>query len=947
HLLLATAHHIAFDGWSRGVLLRELRELYAAFSEGRPSPLPELPIQYADYAVWQRERLQGAGLASQLAWWRERLAGAPPLLELPADRLRPRVPSFRGEQASARVPAGLADALRVLGREEGATLFMTVLAAFQALLCRWSGQEDVVVGAPVAGRARSETDGLVGCFINTLALRTDLSGDPAFREILGRAREAALGAFAHEEVPFERVVEELRPERSLSYSPVFQVLLNFRNFPRTPAQAGGLGIAALAPDRGVATFDLALEVEEGEDGLVCVLEYAAELFERERMTLLLDHFLALLEQVAADPGVRLSAIRLPGRTDEPGTGAAGPRRAELVHERVAAQAGLTPDAVAVAREGGSLTYAELDLRANRLANHLRRLGVGPEVRVGVCMERSPELVVALLAVLKAGGAYVPLDPGHPPDRLAFVLEDADVAVVLTGGGPAERLPAGGARVVHLDRDRPLIAAESPSAPRVEVAPESLAYVIYTSGSTGRPRGVMVPHAALASHMAWMGRVFPLAPDDRVLQKTPVAFDASVWEFWAPLQAGARLVPAAPGAHRDPPALLREVEEEGITVLQVVPTLLRGLLEACGGERRTGLRRLFCGGEALPAELAARAAAALGAEVVNLYGPTEACIDATFQVRSGAEPGTTVPIGRPVDHVAAYVLDAGGSPVPPGTPGELYLGGAQLARGYLGRPGPTAERWVPDPFGAVPGERLFRTGDRVRRLADGALEFLGRVDHQVKLRGFRIEPGEVEAALREVQGVRDALVAVRVDAAGVERLVAWLEADGGVTVEGVRRRLREQLPEYMVPGAFVLLEALPLTPNGKVDRGALPDPAPDRSAAGAYVAPRTPTEETLAGIWAEVLGVERVGVHDSFFALGGHSLLAMRVVSRVREAVGVELPADAVFDAPTVAEMSALLLRRRAGEDGRDDDLARMLEALEQLSDQEAERLLAEDLPGPL
>ncbi|HEV2146952.1 MAG TPA: amino acid adenylation domain-containing protein, partial [Longimicrobiaceae bacterium] len=587
----------------------------------------------------------------------------------------------------------------------------------------------------------------------------------------------------------------------------------------------------------------------------------------------------------------------------------------------------------VAFGGETLAYAELERRANRLANHLRRLGVRPEDRVGICLERSLELPVAMLAVLRAGAAYVPLDPGYPAERLALMLEDSGVRVVLAERALRDRLPAHAAAAVFVDAARERIAAESAEAPAVESDAEQLAYVIYTSGSTGTPKGVAVPHRALANHMGWMQRAFPLAADDRVLQKTPASFDASVWEFWAPLLAGGVLVEAPPGAHRDPAELARVVERERITVLQLVPSLLGAMLEAGGLERCTALRRLFCGGEALPAEQAARARALTGAEVVNLYGPTEACIDTTSHVFAGGEPGATVPIGRPVDNVSARVLDPRGGPVPTGVPGELHVGGAQLARGYLGRPELTAETFVPDALGDADetGARAYRTGDRVRRLADGTLEFLGRIDQQVKVRGFRIEPAEIEAALRAHPAVGDAVVVARADGTGGARLVAYhLPADGAERPGAAELRawLRVGLPDPMVPGAFVALDAFPLTPGGKIDRRALPEPEAEAAAAAEHVPPSTPVEEILTGIWAELLHLARVGVHDDFFALGGHSLLGTQVISRVRDALGVELPLRALFEEPTIAGLAGRIASlpgggagvappiERAGREGR-------------------------------
>ncbi len=911
HTLLFTLHHVVADGWSMQVLAREVSGLYAAFTEGRDPALPALPVQYADFAVWQRGRLSGDVLEAQLAYWRGRLADAPPLLELPVDRPRPAVQGPRGESAAFALPVETSRALRALSRREGATLFMTLLAAWQLLLSRYSGQEDVSVGSPVAGRTRLETEGLIGFFVNTLVLRTGLAGDPPFRELLGRVRETTLGAYQHQEIPFERLVEELAPERSLTHTPLFQVMFSLQNNERGELRMGALEAEPLAGGGETARFDLSLALAEDGEVLRGALSYRAELFERATAERMLRSFAALLDAVAADPEQRAGEVALLAPAErtqllaEWSTSGEAPRDPLPVHVGVARQAERTPDAVAVSSGDARLTYAELEREAGRLAGRLRERGVGPETRVGVCLERSLELPVALLAVLRAGGAYVPLDPGYPAERLAYMLADSGVRLVLTQERLLDRLPELGAETLLVEAPSP--EQEGREEDTVEVSPDNLAYLIYTSGSTGRPKAVAVPHGALASHLAWMQRAYPMGAAERLLQKTPLSFDASVWEFWAPLLSGATLVMAGPEAHRDPAGLARLVAAEGITALQVVPSLLRALLEEGGLEEAATLRRLFCGGEALPAELAARTAALTGAEVVNLYGPTEVCIQSVTHRYAGSEAGPTVPIGRPVDGVRARVLDRGGAPVPAGVAGELCLGGVQLARGYLGRPELTAERFVPDAYAGEPGARLYRTGDRVRWLADGVLEYLGRMDEQVKVRGFRIEPGEVEAVLLAHPGVRAAVVVAREGA-----LVGYVAGTAGAGE--LREQLRASLPEHMVPSALVVLESLPLTPSGKLDRRALPEPewAGD---AGAFVAPRGATEEILAGIWAGVLHLDRAGARDDFFALGGHSLLATRVVSRVREATGVDLPLRALFEAPTVAGLAKrvdALLREGSG-----------------------------------
>ena len=919
HVLLFTLHHVVSDGWSMQVLVREVSALYAAFSGGEEPHLAELPIQYADYAVWQRAWLSGEVLEEQIGYWKDALAGAPPLLEIPTDHPRTVAQDPRAASHAFTLPAEVSHELRRLSRQEGATLFMTLLAGWTELLGRWAGQEDVVVGTPIAGRTRRETRGLIGFFINMLALRTELSGDPTWTELLGRVREATLGAYEHQELPFERLIDELSVERSLTLSPLFQTTF-------TLEQAGGgkqglrLGGLALEPFGGgaqISKFELELTFVDAEAGLSGVLLYRTALFEAETIARLTGHLETVLEAIATDPGRRLSEVSLLRGAERAqvlegwnATAVEYPRI--LLHDLVSAQAARAPQSVAVVFEGQSLTYAELEARANRLAHHLRHLGVGPESRVGVCAERSPELVVALLGVLKAGGAYVPLDPSYPAERLAYMLEDSGVPVLLTQERLLERLPAHSAQVLRLDADAALWEGRASEPPAVQVEPESLAYVIYTSGSTGRPKGAMNAHRGIVNRLLWMQQEYGLDESDVVLQKTPFSFDVSVWEFFWPLLAGARLVLAKPEGHRDPAYLSELIEREGVSTLHFVPPMLQAFLDAGEPARCGTLRRVVCSGEALPYELTERFREALpGAELHNLYGPTEAAVDVTYW-SCGPNAARRVPIGRPVANTRVYVLDGAGEPVPVGVSGELYIGGVQVGRGYLGRAELTAERFVPNAFSAEAGGRLYRTGDRARWTGEGEVEYLGRTDFQVKVRGFRIELGEVEAALREQGGVGEAVVVVREDEPGERRLVAYVAPAAGVELRALdlRTRLRERLPEHMVPGAFVVLERLPLNANGKVDRRALP--APDRAAAGEdYVAPRTAVEEILCEVWAGVLKLERVGVAENFFEVGGDSILAIQVVSRARRR-GLKLVPRQLFEHPTIARLAEVAERVDAG-----------------------------------
>jgi amino acid adenylation domain-containing protein len=909
HVLLLAQHHVVSDGWSMGVLYRELAALYEAYREGRESPLAELPVQYADYAVWQREQLEGGVLERQLAYWRERLAGAPELLELPTDRPRPPVRTYRGATVPVELSPALLERLQALGRSEGATLYMTLLGAFQVLLAKYSGSEDIVVGSPIAGRTRREVEELIGFFINTLVLRTDLSGDPSFREVLRRAREVTLGAYEHQEVPFERLVAELRPERSMSHTPLFQVILTLQTAGGGIDALPGLSVSPVEAERVSAKFDLSLELTPTSRGLRGGLTYPTDLFDRGTVDRMLGHLEQVLEQVAADADVRLSELELLGPAERAlvletwnRTEAEVPAD-RCIHELFEAQAARTPGAMAVRFEEESLTYRELNDRANQLAHHLRGRGVGPEVRVGICLERSLEMVVSLLAVLKAGGAYVPLDPGLPAERLAYMLDDSAVPLVLVQAALRESVPAReGVGVLAVDALAERLAAEPAENPAGGAGPDSLAYVIYTSGSTGRPKGVMNQHRGVVNRLVWMQAHFGIGVDDVVLQKTPFGFDVSVWELFWPLQQGACLVMARPDGHRDPLYLQEVIERRGVTTLHFVPSMLQPFVEAVEAGRCASLRHVVCSGEALPPALVRRFHDRFAGPVVltNLYGPTEAAVDVSCWTcpRDGA--AGVVPIGRPVWNTALYVLDAALRPVPVGTPGELYIGGVQVARGYLDRPGLTAERFVPDPFPVQGGARLYRTGDRARWRADGAIEYLGRLDHQVKVRGFRIELGEIEAALRPAPGVRDCTVVVREDESGDRRLVAYVV--GEAEAEALRDRLRRSLPEYMVPSAFVFLEALPLTPNGKLDRKALPAPEL-ASAEERYEAPADETEQALAEIWAEVLRVDRVSRRDSFFDLGGHSLSAAQMVSRVRQVLEVKVAVGELFTRPVLKDFA--------------------------------------------
>jgi amino acid adenylation domain-containing protein len=909
HLLLVCMHHIVSDGWSLGVLFGEVASLYGAALRGEPCALARLPIQYADFAAWQREHLAGARLDQQVGWWREHLAGAPALLELPTDHPRPAVRSHRGGLHHFTLPAPLAEELNALARREGATLYMVLLAAFQVLLGRYSGGDDVVVGSPVAGRTRPELEGLIGFFINTIAVRGDLSGDPSFRELLRRVREATLGAFAHQDVPFEKLVEEIAPERSLSYNPLFQSFFVLQNGSRDGLRLPGLEAESVHVEGLTAKFDLLLAMWEGAEGVGGVIEYAADLFGPATVERMADHFRALLGALARNPERRLSALPLVDEVErgrllaEWSVSGDAPPAPRTVHAAVEAIVASRPDAGALAWGSERLTYGELNARANRLARHLRRCGVAAETRVGVLLDRTLELPVALLAVLKAGGTYVPLDPAFPPERLAYILGDAEASLLLTREGLRSRVEVA-LDVVSVDGDAARIADEDGSDLASLVGPEHLAYVIYTSGSTGEPKGSMVPHRAIPGYA---GSYLDLPADagpETWLHYASLSWDVPTLEIWTALLRGARCVLFDAGEEGgiSVEALGREIARQGVTTLWMTSSLLNAVLDGTP-EILQPLSVLLAGGEALSPAHVRRAIERFPAlRLVNGYGPSECTVFSTCRVLSADLPAGPVPIGRPVGDRRVYVLDAAMEPSPAGVPGELFVGGPAVARGYLGRARLTAEKFVPDAFSAEPGARLYRTGDRVRWLGSGELEYVGRMDQQVKVRGFRIEPGEIEAALLGHPGVREATAGVHVDAAGEKRLVAWFVPEGEAPVAAeLRDALRANLPEYMVPSAFVALESMPLTRNGKVNRAALP--APHGAEEEEYVAPRTPAEAEIAAVWAEVLGVERVGVTDDFFALGGHSLRATRVVARLRQQLGIEVPVRLVFESPTVEGMA--------------------------------------------
>lgn len=959
HVLILNLHHTICDGWSLSVFFRELASAYECLARDQRPALPSLPIQYSDYAAWQREWLQGEPLDQQLAYWMQQLRGLPPALNLPTDHPRPAAQLYRGAKTSFAFPTTLSRALRLLSRREDVTQFMLLLAAFQTLLSRYSGQDDIVVGSPIAGRRRVETEGLIGFFANTVVLRGDLSGDPPFRELLRRVRRAALDAYAHQDLPFEKLVDGLQPERNLSHSPLFQVMFIFQRSPLQPLEMAGLRASPSVLDSGTSKFDLTLSLEESGEDLSGFIEYDTALFEPGTVTRILGHYQNLLEAIIAHPEQRLSRLPLLSASEKKqmlaewnATRAEFPEP-DFVHRMIERQVRRAPQAEAVGCGKHKLSYAELDAQAEALAATLRKVGVGPDKLVGVFMETSVATVVGLLAVLKAGGAYVPLDPAYPAERLAFMLGDAQPLAVLTQKKLRSHLPRYDGLVICLDGadpDRPdpappearhrsrLEASPALRGPAVAppLHPDHLAYVIYTSGSTGTPKGVCVTHRALTNFLRGIREKLTIGPEDVLLAVTTLSFDIAALEIYWPLVAGARTVFVTREEAMDGARLAGAISDLGATLMQATPATWRILLES-GWTGQPSLTML-CGGESLPAALA-NALLERGAALWNLYGPTETTIwSAAQRVQRGDGP---VPIGRPIANTQFYLLDSQGQLVPVGVPGELCIGGAGLARGYWNRPDLTAARFFPNPFSDQSGARLYRTGDRARFLADGTVEFLGRLDHQIKLRGYRIELGEIESVLAQHPLVREAIVVFRSDDSGRDRLVAYLttHSHGRVSFEDLRRHLEAKLPVYMVPSIFVVLDALPLTPNGKIDRRALP--VPSRSQTGLepdFVPARTALEEVLATLWTKLFDLERVGARDNFFRLGGHSLLAVQLIARIRNTFKIELPLRALFEAPTIEELARVMIEREAAP-GQLEKLAQLIKRVQGMSAKEVRKAL--------
>jgi amino acid adenylation domain-containing protein len=854
--------------------------------------------------------MKSEAMAAQLAYWKGKLQGAPAVLDLPFDRPRPARQTYRGTNYPLDIPEPLTASLKTLARGQGATLYMVLLAAFQTLLHRYTAQDDIVVGSPIANRTRVEMENIFGFFVNTLVMRADFSGDPTFRTLLAQVRETTLDAYEHQALPFEKLVEELHPERDLGRNPLFQVMFVLQNAPMQRTSLPDIVTTFEDLDGGTATFDLTMSLHEEENRLCGVINYNTDLFEAETVSRMAGHFRTLLESIVASPEQPVSTLTLLTEAEryrilrEWNDTKADYPRDRCIHELFEQQVEKTPDLPAVIFEDRQLTYAELNRRANRLAHYLRDLGAGPDIPVGIYAERSLEMVIGILGILKAGAAYVPLDPSYPEERLSFMLADTGALLILTQGGLLERIPPNKAQVISLDKDWYIIEEESPENLRKTTSAENLASVIYTSGTTGVPKGVMVRHRSVCNFLFWKEQTLPLTHADRVLQKASLSFDASISEIFSPLSAGAQLVLARPGAEHDSAYLARLIREDNITAVNFVPSILKLFLAGLAAEKCGSLRRLGVGGEALSAALQEECHRILDVALYNCYGPTETTIAVTYWSCERGDASPTVPIGKPIVNTEIYILDRHMQPVPVGVAGEIYIGGEGVSRGYLNRPELTTEKFVHDPFGARPGARLYKTGDMARYRADGNIEFLGRLDHQVKVGGVRIELGEIESTLERHNDVQECVVVSQ-----QERLAAYLVPRTGslLTSHALRTFLRKKLPLYMLPSSYIFLDELPLTSSGKVDRKALPafdEMTPEREKD--FIPPRTPTEKVVEKVWSSLLSLDRVSVHDSFFDLGGSSLLAMQAASRLGKELGIELGVRALFENVTIAELAGLI-----------------------------------------
>lgn len=940
HLLLLSIHHIVFDGWSIGILFRELATLYESYSVRKPSLLSDLHLQYSDFAHWQRERLRGETLSSHLAFWRDHLAGASTVLELPPDHLRPTVQSFRGARQQFRVSGNAAHSIKSLAQQERATLFATLLAAFDVLLYRYSNQDDITVGTPVANRNRVEIENLIGFFVNTVAIRVDLSGNPTFRQLLGRVRETVWDVQTHQEIPLEKVVEEVQPKRELNRAPLFQVMLVLQNAPLPQLKLADVTLVPMEIDNGTAKFDLTLYMRETGQELSACLAYNTDLFESTSIARMIGCFQMLLESIAANPDQDISTLALLTATErrqlltEYNQTCEEYPRERLIHQLFEAEAEANPDVLALAYEDENLTYGELNRRANRLAHFLKPMGVGPEAPAGICMEPSIETIIGILGIIKAGGSYVPIDPSFPKERAEFILDDVRARVLLIRQTPLDKFSGCKAAVIDLDSDWRTIEHCSEANPCGYVDPGNVVYIVFTSGSTGTPKGVAIEHRQLINYIYAIRQRLQLPIPASYATVSSIAADLGNTCVFPSVCFGGSLHIISSDRASDPNALAEYFQQHEIDCLKIVPSHLSALLTSSRSGQVIPRKRLILGGESSTWSLVERVRTfAPDCLIFNHYGPTESTVGVLTckaEDRLRVE-SATVPIGKPIGNMAAYVLDRYLEPTPVGMPGEVYVGGPGLARGYFNRPELAAERFIPNPFSRQPGDRLYRTGDLARFGPSGNIEFLGRVDDQVKIHGFRIELGDIKSALDEHPSVRESLVTVchTSSTKGVAAYVVF-GGDTSVDVPDLRDYLKKRLPQYMVPSTFVRLDTLPRLPNGKIDRNALPAPGEAGQEARAdYEPPSSPVEEELAVIWARLLGRERIGIRDSFFDLGGHSLLATQLVARIYDVFRASIPLRSIFEKPTLTELATTI----------EEELIR---EISQYSEEEAERLLNKD-----
>jgi len=917
HVLLVIMHHIITDGWSEGVFLRELSTLYAAFSKNQPSPLPKLPIQYVDFAVWQRDRLKGEFLATQLNYWKQQLQGELPVLQLPTDRPRPNLTTFTGAKQYFTFSASLTNALKQLSQREDATLFMSLLAAFNILLYRHTDQEDILIGSPIANRNRAELEGMLGLFVNTLVLRNNLSGNPSFRKLLHRVREVTLDAYGHQDLPFEMLVEELQPERDLRRNPLYEIMFVLQNTPGSVEEASGLTLRTLEFDSGTAQLDIFLSMSESEEGLTGCLEYNTDIFDSTTITQFINNFQTLLENIVANPEQHLSELSLLSACEQEKllfqfnqTCADYPQDVSL-HQLFEQQVELTPNYVALISDSEEITYRQLNHRVNQLSHYLHKQGVTKETLVALCLERDLDMIVGILAILKVGGAYIPLDPSYPVERLNFMLSDSEAPLLISKQEILEKLSLSAAKTVCLDIHKEKISQESWENPINISACDDLAYIIYTSGSTGTPKGVLGTHRGTVNGLHWLWKTYPFTAREVCCQKTAISFVDSVWEIFAPLLQGIPIVIISNATVLDPQLFIESLVQHKVSRIILVPSLLRLLLDNYNHlvKKLTHLKFWITSGEVLSIKLVQSFRELMPfAKLINLYGSSEVSANATYYDTSLlSEQAHIVPIGRPIDNTQRYVLNRDLQPTPIGVIGELYLSGDGLAKGYLHRPELTQERFIDNPF--IPGNKLYKTGDLVRYVQDGNLEYLGRHDEQVKIRGFRVELGEIATAIAQYPDVQECVVIASNDAQQNPRLIAYIVADKQDITTQILLFLQQKLPNYMLPSAFVVLDAFPLTPNGKVDKLALQNRNSENNLKNtnkSFIAPRNFTELSLVKLWENLLKASPIGVTDNFFDLGGYSFLAVRLMAQIQDMFGHNLTLSTLFENPTIEKLSAIV-----------------------------------------